>query len=57
MEIIKKTGNSDFKILKMSKKNTGPILEILCKKFSNGEKKTWKKFFRMEKYPKKLRKK
>ena len=34
-----------LKFLKKNQKNTGPILEILCKKFSNGEKKPGKSFF------------
>ena len=52
----KKIGNKKkletviLKFFKMSQKNTGPILEILCKKFSNIEK-NWN-FFCMEKYPK-----
>jgi hypothetical protein len=38
MEIKKKLETVILKFFKMSQKNTGPILEILCKKFSNGEK-------------------
>ena len=49
---IKKTGNCDFKIFQNeSKKIRGPFWKFCAKSFQM-VKKTWKKFFRMEKYPK-----
>ena len=45
MEIKKNLETVILKFLKMSKKNTGPILEIFRKKFSNGEKKKLEKVF------------